>query len=173
MSMSNVKKYTKNENDDYVCPHDNCSYSAKKQNTMHYHIMKKHSENLPLKCTRCDKQLLQRSELLQHLVIKHSDNFSLTEDEQKLLNVKENPVLNQIFKCPFEKCGHEFRTKGNTLVHYARTHLKQWIPSYVKNEQCTRCHKDFRSNSAYLHHSIKCFNTILPQDQLNIISRIR
>jgi hypothetical protein len=59
-----------------------------------------------------------------------------------------------VFKCPC--CDHTTKTKANALVHYARLHAKDWIPSYNKEAGCTHCKKTFGSIAAYLYHCTGC-----------------
>ena len=169
-------KYVKNNDGNYVCPHAGCGKIAMNQNTMHYHIKKNHSENLPFKCNRCinQPQFLQRSGYLNHLATRHADNIKLTEKEQEVLGgITENPAAAISFKCPHACCTQSTKTKANMLIHYARTHAKEWIPPYIRGAECTRCHHNYSSSSAYLYHTITCSRPVASPDQLNIISRIR
>ena len=169
-------KYVKNDAGNYVCPHENCGKITRNQNTMHYHIMKNHSLKLPFECTRCvnNPQFLQRSGYMNHLATKHADDPKLTDKEKEVLGgITENPAAAISFKCPAAGCTQTTHTKSNMLIHYARTHAREWIPPYVRGEQCAQCHHNYSSSSAYLYHSIACYKTRASTDQLNIISRIR
>jgi len=173
---NNIIKYIKNNDGDYVCPHNGCGKITMKQNTMYYHIMKNHSTRLPFQCNRCNDtpQFLQRSGYLNHLATKHANDTKLTDKEKEMLGgLKENPVVGVSFKCPHEGCGQVTKAKSNMLIHYARTHAAEWIPSYVRGEACVGCQEHFSSSSAYLYHSITCFEQMASTDQLNIISRIK
>lgn len=169
-------KYVKNDDGHYVCPHAECGKIAMNQNTMHYHIKKNHSENLPFECSRCINrpQFLQRSGYLNHLATRHADNVKLTEKEKEILGgITENPAAAISFKCPHADCNQTTKTKANMLIHYARTHAKEWIPPYIRGTECTRCHNNYSSSSAYLYHTIACFRPVASPAQLNIMSRIR
>jgi len=169
-------KYVKNNDGHYVCPHTECGKIAMNQNTMHYHIKKNHSENLPFECSRCINrpQFLQRSGYLNHLATRHADNVKLTEKEKEVLGgITENPAAAISFKCPHADCNQTTKTKANMLIHYARTHAKEWIPPYIRGTECTRCHHNYSSSSAYLYHTIACFRPVASPAQLNIMSRIR
>ena len=69
----------------------------------------------------------------------------------------KNPYEGQSFTCPC--CNHVTRTKANALVHYARLHAKDWIPTYNKDNGCTHCKKTFSSIAAYLYHCTGCIPT--------------
>ena len=169
-------KYVKNNEGNYVCPHQSCTKITTKQNTMYYHIMKNHSTTLPFQCNRCANtpQFLQKSGYMNHLATRHADNIKLTDKEKEVLGgITENPVAAVSFKCPSPGCTQKTHTKSNMLIHYARTHARDWIPSYVRGESCKRCHNLYASSSAYLYHTLACYNTLIPADQLNIISRIK
>lgn len=170
-----INKYVKNNDGDYICPHEGCGKITGKQNTMYYHILKNHSESLPFQCNRCIEkpQFLQRSGYLNHLATKHANDSKLNEKEKEILGVNENPVVKVSYKCPHQGCNQVTKTKANILIHYARTHALDWIPSYVRGEACVGCQQVFSSSSAYLYHSITCFEEMATPDQLNIISRIR
>lgn len=66
----------------------------------------------------------------------------------------KNPYDGQSFACPC--CDHKTKTKANALVHYARLHAKDWIPTYNKDAGCTHCKKQFSSIAAYLYHCTGC-----------------
>jgi len=173
--VSTSVKYVKNDAGEYICPHTGCGKITQKQNTMYYHIMKNHSTKLPFECNRCtnNPQFLQRSGYMNHLATKHADNTKLTEKEKVILGTTENPVASVSYKCPSNGCTQTTHIKSNMLIHYARTHAKEWIPPYVRGEACSRCHNNYSSSSAYLYHSITCFKPVASEAQLNIISRIR
>ena len=72
----------------------------------------------------------------------------------KTVKIK-NPYDGQSFKCP---CCEDVvtRTKANALVHYARLHAKDWIPTYNKDKGCPDCNRTFGSIAAYLYHCTGC-----------------
>jgi hypothetical protein len=168
-------KYVKNEAGNYVCPHNGCGKITTNQNTMYYHIMD-HTDKLPFQCNRCTNspQFKQRRAYMNHLATRHTDDPKLTDKEKEVLGgISENPVAAISFKCPSAGCTQTTHVKSNMLIHYARTHAKEWIPPYVRGEACKRCHQPYASSSAYLYHTITCFREVAPADQLKIISRIR
>jgi hypothetical protein len=163
-------KYTRNNEGNYVCPH--CNKICTKQNTMYYHIKKQHSQDLPFQCDRCEAhpKFLQRSSYLHHLATIHSDDLQLKETETALVGTT-NPYANSSFTCAV--CEHTTHTKSNIQIHVARTHCKDWIPAFVKDDPCEGCQRTFRSSSAYLYHSLGCFQHRATPDQWNIVSRMR
>jgi len=174
-STPSVVKYVKNNDGNYVCPHNGCGKITMNQNTMHYHIMS-HNDKLPFQCNRCTNtpQFKQRGAYLNHLATRHADNIKLTEKEKEVLGgITENPAVAISFKCPHAGCNQTTKTKANMLIHYVRTHAKDWIPPYIRGAECTRCHHNYSSSSAYLYHTITCFRPLASPAQLNIISRIR
>jgi len=168
-----LSKYVRNNDGHYVCPH--CNEVKEKQNTMYYHIKKQHSQDLPFQCNRCATcpKFLQRSSYLHHLATIHSDNLKLNDKEKELIGDSINPFAKVSFKCPSDGCEHNTHTKANLLIHYARTHAKEWIPVFAKGSACEGCQGSFPSSSAYLYHSIGCFRGRANHDQLNMLSRIR
>lgn len=167
-----ASKYIKNNDGNYVCPH--CNKITQKQNTMHYHIRMNHTQDLPFECKRCEEgpKFLQKSSYLHHLATIHSDDLKLKDEEIAAVGGTDtNRYAALSFSCP--SCEHKTHTKSNILIHYARTHCKDWIPSFIKDTACEGCDKVFKSSSAYLYHSIGCFRDQATEDQLNVISRIR
>jgi hypothetical protein len=155
------KKYIRNSAGQFVCPH--CDKLTDKQNTMYYHIKKIHDKDLPFECKLCttNPKFLQKSGYLHHMATIHSDSQS----------EEENPYAGISFSCP--DCKHTTHTKANMIIHYARTHCKEWVPAFTKETPCTGCSKAFASSSAYLYHSLGCFETHAPNDYANKLSRIR
>ena len=165
-------KYIKNNEGKFVCPH--CNKIANNQNTMHYHIRKNHTQDLPFECKRCEAgpKFLQRSSYLHHLATIHADDLKLNDAEAAAVGGSTiNPYAEESFSCP--SCTHTTHTKSNILIHFARTHCKDWIPAFIKDNACEGCDKIFKSSSAYLYHSLSCFRDQASADQLNVISRIR
>jgi hypothetical protein len=76
------------------------------------------------------------------------------ETDDKNVTRINNPYDGRVFTCPC--CKHETKTKANALVHYARIHAKDWIPTYNKETGCTHCKEKFNSIAAYLYHCTGC-----------------
>lgn len=157
-------KYIRNSNGHFVCPH--CNVIKEKQNTMLYHIEKKHDEKVRFECKQCaiPQKFLQKCTYLHHLAAIHPDSPHPSENEQ-------NPYANVQHTCP--SCAHTTHTKGNMLIHFARVHCETWIPGFVKNEACKGCSKTYASSTAYLHHAVQCFKNSATLDQLKMLSRIK
>lgn len=165
------RKYQRDEAGLYVCPH--CDVREVHQNTMHYHIKGVHEKDFPFECACCEGEkaekprFLQRCSWLQHLATRHPDTPHPSETER-------NPYADVQFDCPAPGCKHHTHTKANLLIHFARTHSKDWIPAFDKTAKaCTECKKECKSSTAYLHHAIKCFAHKAPLDHINMISRIK
>ena len=156
-----ASKYIKNEDGHFVCPH--CEKVCPKQNTMYYHVKKNHTQDLPFQCKKCDDEprFLQKSSYLHHLATHHPKDAAPDGGA--------NPYVGVKFNCP--SCTHTTHTKANMLIHYARTHCKDWIPSFTKSSACKSCAKTFKSSSAYLYHAIGCLD--VPNPHAEIISRIK
>ena len=158
-----VSKYIKNAAGHYACPH--CDKVTEKQNTMYYHIKKNHDNNLPFECKHCEAhpKFLQKSAFLHHMATMHVDAPN-PEGE-------ENPYAGIEFACP--TCDHKTHTKANMLVHYARTHCKDWVPAFAKKTSCTGCSKEFASSTAYYYHSTVCFKESVCCDHVHKLALIR
>lgn len=173
--VATSSKYIRNNEGHFVCPH--CPKITEKQNTMYYHIKKTHENDLPFECKRCEDcpRFLQRTSYLHHLATIHandphpvSENVSETE---KQTEQEHNPYAGVSYSCPC--CEHKTHTKANVLIHFARSHCKDWIPNYEKGCACEGCSKTFASSSAYLYHASACFKKNANDDQLNMLSRIK
>jgi hypothetical protein len=127
-------EYVRNQEGHFVCPHKGCGKVCEKQNTMYYHV-KRHM-------ALTEKSFAYESDIT---------DIQMKADDKKTI---KNPYVGQEFKCPC--CDNTTRTKANALVHYARLHAKDWIPSYDKEKGCTQCDKKFGSIAAYLYHCTGC-----------------
>jgi len=155
-------KYTKNEAGEFVCPH--CPKVCEKQNTMFYHIAHDHEETKPFNCKHCASGFIQRGQWLKHLAHHHPETPHPAGEV--------NPYVGIAFHCP--SCEREpMKTKAQLIVHYIRTHCKEWIPSFTRGEPCSECHRLFNSPGAYLHHAAECFQARAPEDHAIVIARIR
>jgi hypothetical protein len=72
----------------------------------------------------------------------------------------ENPYVGVSFACLSPGCKHAAKTKANMIVHFARTHCKDWIPAFAKETPCKGCDKVFASSTAYLYHSVQCIKPV-------------
>jgi hypothetical protein len=149
-------EYVRNQEGHFVCPHKGCGKVCEKQNTMYYHVkrhMALNEKSFAYECSSCSMGFIQKSAFLHHMAAIHSDitDIQMKADDKKTI---KNPYVGQEFKCPC--CDNTTRTKANALVHYARLHAKDWIPSYDKEKGCTQCDKKFGSIAAYLYHCTGC-----------------
>lgn len=162
MSQS-IPKYVRNADMEYVCPH--CGIVEAKQNTMLYHIQSKHEHKFRFECTRCETnpKFLQRCTYLHHLATIHPENPHVSEEDI-------NPYAGVAYNCPC--CIHTTHTKANILIHFARSHCKDWIPAFAKATPCTECGKQFASSSAYLYHAIGCFKMHATEEQRKLASGV-
>ena len=133
------------ENGLYTCK--TCKKVTTYASTMHYHIANSHLEEKSYKCIPCEKGFVQKGLYLKHLALMHPDSPHPSATEK-------NPYAGTHYQCG--GCDHTSTTKGNCLIHYARTHAS-WIPAYKKDSSCTGCDTPFASSTAYLHHAIYCF----------------
>ena len=148
--------YVKDANGIFVCQHKGCTRTFAKQNTMYYH-MKRHmaeeQKTYDYHCPQCNSGFIQKSTFLQHMAAIHPETKDVCIDAESKETIK-NPYIGMEFKCPC--CDNTTRTKANALVHYARLHAKDWIPTYEKDKGCTKCNKTFSSIAAYLYHCTGC-----------------
>ena len=165
--MSTGSKYVKNADGHFVCP--DCGKVTEKQNTMYYHIKKNHTNDMPFKCDKCvgTPRFLQKSAYLHHCAQIHPTTTTTETDKET------NPYVGVSFSCPAAGCDHSTHTKANILIHYARTHCKEWIPAYSKSATCAGCSKTFASSSAYLYHALNCLKSAAPADYASMMSRIK
>lgn len=145
-------QYIRLENGHFQCPH--CPKVCSKQNTMYYHIKKTHDRDFRFECTHCVKapKFVQKSAYLQHIAVCHPE---IAEE-----NSEANPYAGVSWGCAHPDCTHTTKTKANILVHFARTHCKDWIPAFTKDISCKQCTKTFASSTAYFYHSISCVKPI-------------
>jgi len=127
--------YTK-EKDLYIC--NECKKTTTYASTMHYHIASAHIEEKPYNCSECKKGFVQKSLYEKHKLSVHPSRMDIVT----------------YYQCG--GCDHTSTTKGNSLIHYTRTHAS-WVPAYKKDSECTGCKKVFASSTAYLHHALYCF----------------
>lgn len=137
-----TSKYIKNENGSFVCPH--CSIVKERQNTMYYHMKKKHEGKLPYECSICKKDFIQKTSLELHMLSKH----------------KDDKVVPKMFKCADPNCKFESLTKANCRIHCLRKHFKDEIYQILEeNNSCSVCKESFRSGSAFYYHAANCIKT--------------
>jgi hypothetical protein len=161
---SGTLTYIRTADNQFQCPH--CDKKCEKQNTMYYHIKKIHLQDFKYVCSFCKEgdqmKFVQKCSYLQHLATCHPEHVEKTEEE--------NPYVGVSRSCP--ACDHTTHTKANMLVHFARTHCKDWIAPYTKGVQCSGCQKDFASSTAYLYHAIGCLKPV-PESYAKMIEQIK
>jgi len=142
-----TSKYQKNDAGLYVCPH--CSETKARSNTMYYHILSKHSNEVKHACpvAGCGKGFIQKSGLTQHMNQVHSNLVDAT-----------------VFECPC--CDHTARQKPNVVIHIGRKHGDDWIPRAVGSGVvcCKGCSKEFQSPTSYYYHAVTCFLSAAPTE---------
>ena len=159
--MITTTTYIRDESGAFLCPH--CDKKCEKQNTMYYHIKKNHQQDFKFVCEHCTEgRFVQKSAYLQHIAVNHPE----CADEE------ENPYASISFSCPHEGCDHHAKTKANIIVHFARTHCRDWIPTYSKKGCCKGCDKEFASSTAYLYHAVNCIKPI-PENYAAMLADIR
>ena len=155
--------YIRTEDGQFQCPH--CQKVCAKQNTMYYHIKKNHTDDHKFVCEHCPaedaRKFIQKSAYLQHIATAHPE----------MCKKEENPYIGVCFHCPHSDCGHDAKTKANILVHFARTHCKDWIPAYGKETACIGCQKTFASSTAYLYHAIGCIKPV-PEGYTSMLASV-
>ncbi len=146
--------YSKLESGEFQCKY--CEKRTKKQNTMYYHVQTKHIQDYKYECAHCaDKKFVQKSAYQQHMAQAHPEDAAAAAAEGE----EANPYVGVTYSCGFPGCEQSAKTKANILVHFARTHCKDWIPAYEKGEACKCCDKTFGSSTAYFYHAVKSFET--------------
>jgi hypothetical protein len=165
-TSTTTRKYVKDADGKYVCPH--CPVKEVNQNPMFYHIKGVHEKDFPFECAHCptETRFLQRCSWLHHLATKHPKTPHPSETDL-------NPYAGKDYACPAASCELKSHMKGNVLIHYARTHCKDWIPAFAKKTPCEGCSKTYSSSSAYLHHAMKCFKKRAPEDHAKTLSLIK
>jgi len=140
-----VSKYQKNAEGHYTCSH--CTYTARIQSTMHYH-MKKHEGALPHACTHCNQKFLQKSLLDLHISARHQETLATPQTK---------------FQCPCTNCSYEDIRKGNRLIHFLRVHMKELTDALKEPSkesgyvvQCKGCTNSFKSVTQFYYHASAC-----------------
>lgn len=166
MTSSSIQKYIRTAEGCFICPF--CSEIKKKQNTMLYHIQSKHTNEYAYTCDRCPSdtapKFVQKCSYLHHLATSHPENPHPTSD-------MKNQYAEKQYECPM--CKHSSHTRGNIIIHFVRNHMKEYIPNFEKNKECTSCKSLFNSSGAYLYHATECFKSSIPISYMNMLSRIR
>ncbi len=151
--------YTKLETGEFQCKC--CDKRTKHQNTMYYHVQTKHVQDFKFVCDHCpDKKFVQKSAYLQHMAVSHPED-----------QADSNPYVGVSFSCKHPGCEQSAKTKANILVHFARTHCKDWIPAYSKDIQCKCCSKSFGSSTAYFYHAVTSMQA--PDNFANLITAMK
>jgi hypothetical protein len=152
-SSATESMYVRDDSGIFHCQY--CPKTSVKQNTMYYHVQTKHIQEYRFTCEHCDnKKFVQKCAYLQHMANAHPEHAAKTADGM------ENPYVSASFTCLSPDCKHTAKTKANMIVHFARTHCKDWIPAFAKDTPCKGCEKVFASSTAYLYHSVQCIKPI-------------
>ena len=144
--MKENPKYTKNESGDYICPH--CpKYTAKRMNTMLYH-MKKHAGEYPHECKYCDCKFNFYKPLEYHIQSKHPE----------YVKKEQTPS----FKCPCASCSYCAATDRDRKVHFVRKHCKDQLSNLLQKSEtkfmCSQCSREFNSRDMFCYHAVDCLN---------------
>ncbi len=152
--------YTKLESGVFQCKY--CDKQSAKQNTMYYHVQTKHVQDYKFTCAHCtDKKFVQKSAYLQHMAQAHPTDAA----------EEANPYVGVSFACTHPGCAATAKTKANMLVHFARSHCKEWIPAFAKGTACKCCEKVFASSTAYFYHAATSFEA--PGDFAGMLAKIK
>jgi hypothetical protein len=153
--------YTKLESGEFQCKY--CDKRTTKQNTMYYHVQTKHVQDFKFVCSHCtDKKFVQKSAYQQHMAQAHPE-LAVQEEE--------NPYAGITYYCAHPGCDQTAKTKANMLVHFARTHCKEWIPTYSKDTNCKCCDKKFGSSTAYFYHVVTSMNP--PEEFAGMLAKMK
>jgi hypothetical protein len=154
--------YFKLESGEFQCKY--CEKRTAKQNTMYYHVQTKHVQDFKFVCEHCtDKKFVQKSAYFQHMAQAHPEIAQ--QDEGK------NPYVGVSYSCAHPECDQSAKTKANILVHFARTHCKDWIPTFSKENGCKCCDKKFSSSTAYFYHAVTSLNA--PGDFATMLAKMK
>jgi hypothetical protein len=165
--MSSESSYFKLDSGEFAGQFQ-CKYCDKrcaKQNTMYYHVQTKHVQDFKFCCAHCpDKKFVQKSAYQQHMAQAHPEDAK----------GEENPYVDVSFTCSHPGCDTVAKTKANILVHFARTHCKDWIATYSKDTACKCCNKTFSSSTAYFYHAITSYTPpTSPVDYADMIKKMK
>jgi hypothetical protein len=169
-----TRKYQKNANGDYTCPH--CIYTAHNMSTMHYHL-KKHSGVSNYVCMTCNKQFLQKQTLELHIHARHPELTSTP----KALPAAEKPAAAttsiKVHTCAVQGCEFSSLSKGNCRIHCMRIHYADYSNEYIARGQdgtctCTVCDTEFKSLTHAYYHMASCLteSSILPTEDITFIN---
>lgn len=181
------RKYQKNSNDEYVCPH--CIYTARIMSTMHYHL-KKHSGVSDYICTTCNKQFLQKQTLELHIHARHPDKL-LTVPVKRTIKLRnaageqtsgqalppaDPPTTIKVHTCPSKGCEFSSISKGNCRIHCMRIHYGDCSNEHISRGDdgtctCTLCDTEFKSLTHAYYHMATCLieSQILPEADAEFI----
>jgi len=142
--MPGKRRYNTNDAGLYICP--DCDYTTAKSSTFCMHL-NRHKESKINKCKFCDKVLLLKKTLEEHLI-----TFSGRGDHP-CLEKKE-------FECPDESCDFSSSKKGNCRTHYMRKHVAEETDALKEEKDgeisCKTCKNVFGSSGLFYYHSIGC-----------------
>ena len=122
----------------FKCTYNDCNKKFKRLPPLQDHIARKHIDEKPFKCNRCDKCFVLRRLLNAH------ENYHSSKDSKR--HVQKHTGKKE-FKCQYNGCDKSFKQKINLIVHQ-RTHTGE-RPFQCQHDGCT---KSFRTKAQLVVH---------------------
>ena len=111
-----------------------CTFSTHKQSTFSMHMLMKHSNKKPHKCTLCSATFSVKTQLQHHMINKHTKN---------------------VIKCQHHQCNMTFKHNTAEMVHYMKRHVKHedYFETFGNENltRCLHCHNTFTKAAIYYH----------------------
>ena len=105
----------------HVC--QDCSSTFKVISKLRKHMMELHNKILKFSCTKCDKDYISRSQLLDHIATKHSgvkhlcNNCDKSFQSKTALNLHSKTIHDGPKKFECKRCRNKFNQKGTLIRH--------------------------------------------------------